>query len=464
MKQSIYKKRALAPIISAILLLVVGVILVTIVLTWGKNFTTKNLDSATDFGALSASDASLFVFSKTFKEGVVMFTYSPPSYLMDEEITITHYRIVDIPEMTSVQLTTPVTLSASTNIVPLECLYEYSKSSADITIQFITTENKYIEVKTRDPNIVCTSGGTGTEEDPIIVCNAEDLNDIRTDLDANYALGKDIDLQCFSRQDVNGWEPIGAHLSEFTGSFDGQNHTISNLYINRPATEIVGFFGDIQYSEIKNAGLEDANIIGNRVVGGLFGFMEDSNIQNCFSVGNVFAKYGVVGGLIGDVSGGIISNCYSEGFVSGGVGGVGGLMGGGGYVFSELIITDCYSNTEVQGLSLGAGTSFVGGLIGSLEPDGGNIYISNSYSSGVVNTEIGTAGGFMGNDAGVDEISNSYWDLNTSGQLTSAGGTGKTTAEMKTQSTYTGWDFSSIWGMDSSTNSGYPYLRSNPPD
>jgi len=454
MKISIYKKRALAPIISAILLLVVGVILVTIVLTWGKNFTTKNLDSATDFGALSASDASLFVFSKTFKEGVVMFTYSPPSYLMDEEITITHYRIVDIPEMTSVQLTTPVTLSASTNIVPLECLYEYSKSSADITIQFITTENKYIEVKTRDPNIVCTSGGTGTEEDPIIVCNAEDLNDIRTDLDANYALGKDIDLQCFSRQDVNGWEPIGAHLSEFTGSFDGQNHTISNLYINRPATNNVSLFGVLINSKLKNIGLININVLGSDGVGGLSGYVENSDINNCYSTGNVFGNSGA-GGLIGKSLGpsGVISNCYSASAVSKmeqDSYSVGGLVG-----YSTNNIYNSYAIGDVSG------DFEVGGLVGFFAEDI-DANIVNCYSMGAI---LGTSavGGLIGTENNLGDYNN-YWDMNTSGQATSAGGIGKTTTEMKTQSTFSGWDFSSIWGMDSSTNSGYPYLRSNPPD
>ncbi|HOZ35801.1 MAG TPA: GLUG motif-containing protein [archaeon] len=457
MKISIYKKRALAPIISAILLLVVGVILVTIVLTWGKNFTTKNLDSATDFGALSASDASLFVFSKTFKEGVVMFTYSPPSYLMDEEITITHYRIVDIPEMTSVQLTTPVTLSASTNIVPLECLYEYSKSSADITIQFITTENKYIEVKTRDPNIVCTSGGTGTEEDPIIVCNAEDLNDIRTDLDANYALGKDIDLQCFSRQDINGWEPIGTDASPFTGSLDGQNHKISNLYINRPTADYVGLFksATVESTIIKNLGLEDVNITGNGQTGGIFGSLEYGQITNSYVSGYISGGASV-GGLIGSGFNPNISNSHSTGEIRSNesAGGIAGTTEGGAY-------NNCYSLANVTRNSGVSETSF-GGFIGLIE---GTPTVNNSYSTGQIIYEGTTNPTNRGFSSDAITGTSCYWDTETSGQLTSgSGATGKTTAEMKTQSTFTGWDFSSIWGMDSSTNSGYPYLRSNPPD
>lgn len=426
MKLSVYKKRALAPIISAILLLVVGVILVTLILSFGKNFTTKNLDSATDFGKLTASDASLFVFSKTFKDGVVMFSYSPPSYLMDTDIIITHYRIVDIPEMTSVELTTPVTLSASTNIVPLECLYEYSKSSADITIQFITTENKYIEVKTRDPNIVCSSGGTGTLADPIIICDANDLNAVRLDLDANYALGKDIDLQCFSRLDVNGWQPLGTGAPPFTGSLDGKNKTISNLYINRPAASNIGLFGEIN-AHINNLKLQDINVIGSDLyTGGLLGRSTlGTSLLSQISISGYVSGTGYVGSIAGAFDGNL-SNSWSNATISGG--------------------------------------GSTGGLLGSTTDESYNTFIDNCYYAGVLSGT--TDGGLIETDetGGIFQVTSSYWDTQVSGQATSAGGTGKTTAEMKTQSTFSGWDFSSIWGMDSSTNSGYPYLRSNPPD
>jgi hypothetical protein len=58
-------------------------------------------------------------------------------------------------------------------------------------------------------------------------------------------------------------------------------------------------------------------------------------------------------------------------------------------------------------------------------------------------------------------VNNSFWDTQTSGQSSSDGGTGKTTAEMKTQTTYTdaGWDFATVWEM---ICSNYPTLRSNP--
>jgi len=357
-----------------------------------------------------------------------------------------------------VEFSSPIPLNQGDSIIPLECLYEYSLSSAELTIQLITTENKYIDIKQRDPNMVCTSGGTGTVADPIIVCDAEDLNAIRLDLDANYALGKDIDLQCFSRQDVNGWLPIGTNISLFTGSLDGQNKTISNLYINRPVTDLVGLFGNMSNGiSITNIQLLDINIIGGSNVGGLIGSVSSEGefeISNNYFSGTV-SGISPVGGLIGSNFGGDINYNYSQGTVSAS-GQAGGLIG-----YASGNITNNYSIATVTSLENNAG-----GFIGATADDAGSITIYNNYFAGVVDCNGTYVGGFIGYQAepGLVTIENNYWDMNTSGQLTSAGGTGKTTAEMKTQSTFTGWDFSTIWAMASSTNSGYPYLRSNPPN
>jgi hypothetical protein len=85
--------------------------------------------------------------------------------------------------------------------------------------------------------------------------------------------------------------------------------------------------------------------------------------------------------------------------------------------------------------------------------------IENSYAMGNVNDGSGalTVGGLIAyNDETLTTITNSYWDTETSGQLTSDGGTGKTTAEMKTQSTYTNWDFVNIWAIKEGIS--YPYF------
>ncbi|MBI3740472.1 MAG: hypothetical protein HY257_01785 [Chloroflexi bacterium] len=96
------------------------------------------------------------------------------------------------------------------------------------------------------------------------------------------------------------------------------------------------------------------------------------------------------------------------------------------------------------------GTNNVGGVVG--ENNGGTI--TTSFNAGAVSGTT-NVGGLVGiDDPGT--FTNNFWDTQTSGQSTSAGGTGKTTAQMKTQSTFTGWDFTTIWKMNSDS---YPCLQ-----
>lgn len=94
----------------------------------------------------------------------------------------------------------------------------------------------------------------------------------------------------------------------------------------------------------------------------------------------------------------------------------------------------------------------------------GNIYINKVYSFGNL-SGTGTFYGLIGAywEPSLVYTTNSFWDTETSGQSTSVGGLGKTTAEMKTQSTFTDWDFSTVWAINPTINEGYPYLRNNPP-
>lgn len=512
-------KKAISPIITTILLVVVGVILITVVLNFGKNFTTKSLDQTTNFGSLKVSDATNFVYPKYAKDGVLQINYAPPVKLENESITITQYQLLDVLDSEVVTLQTPVTLNNnSLSTIQLDCLYEYALSKPDFTIQLITAQNTYIEVKLRDPNMVCSPGGTGTIEDPIIVCNAEDLNAMRLGLDANYALGKDIDLYCFSRRDEDGWAPIGENYSTngFNGYFDGQNHTISNLYINTNKDD-VGLFGYIAYNEdktieIKNLILKDVNITGDQKVGSITGNFANlaaiSNVQSSGSIsgssyvggligvntfggfnniggdlnfssftGQINASEDYIGGLIGNNLG-TIENSNSNATISASRNYVGGITGSnGGYIrktYSEgsiissgnyvggLVGNNSKEIYDSYSLCTVSGEDSVGGLAGqNFKPffppgaAGGKIY--SSYSAGEVTGES-NAGGLVGLNTNA-LISLSVYDTNNSGQSDIGKGDPKTTAEMKTPSTYTDWDFITVWAIHPSKNNGYPYLR-----
>ena len=240
-----------------------------------------------------------------------------------------------------------------------------------------------------------------------------------------------------------GFTPIGNPQSSFTGTYDGQNHTIDSLFINEPDSDGVGMFGTTFSGTIRNLGLLNANVSGQAYVGVLVGVNLD-DVYNCYTTGSVTASMAWDGGLVGLANGGSISRSWSSCSVQGSAW-VGGLVGG----TTNVAISNCYATGSAQG-------GGAGGLVANLDYSS----ITNSYSSASVGTfETGGLVGFVGSQ---DTVSNSFWDTQTSGQLTSeGGGTGKGTAAMKTQSTFTdsGWDFTTVWAISGSVNNGYPTLQ-----
>jgi len=187
------------------------------------------------------------------------------------------------------------------------------------------------------------------------------------------------------------------------------------------------------------------NVNGDSHVGGLVGRIERGTITNCYSTSSVKGDWQHVGGLVGRNEGGQITNSYSTGNVNGNecVGGLVGRNEGNG-----ATIANSYSTGSVSG------TSAVGGLVGW---NGWNGATENSYSTGRVRGNE-CVGGLVGKIEG-GQITNSYWDRITSGQSSSAGGVGKTTAEMKQRATFANWDFVNIWAI---AYDSYPYLQWQP--
>ena len=260
--------------------------------------------------------------------------------------------------------------------------------------------------------------GSGTKNDPYIITNVYELQQISGELTAWYELGNDIDAS-----DTNNWNigygfiPIGRYTAPFEGVFDGKGHVIAGLDINQPYGICVGLFGCTgTTSEIRNVGLNDVTINGCICVGGLAGFNRGA-IEACCVSGSV-GGCTQVGGLVG-TNYGLITNCYSTADVWG--------------------RQDCPE-------SIGGQDTFIAGLVGR-SPDG---VLEDCFSTGRVsgNDCAGLAGICGGECIGC------FWDIETSGQLTSACGIGKTTAEMQTWATFdaAGWDSLSIWticeGMD----------------
>ena len=323
--------------------------------------------------------------------------------------------------------------------------------------------------------------GTGTGGDPYLIATLDNLywvtqNPAQWNTNKYFKQTANIDAGSTSSWSSGaGLLPIGSDGTPFNGQYDGQGFTILNLYINRPSTQNVGLFGYIQYGPvIQSLGLINVNITGANYTGALVGqIYRYATVQNCYSTGSVSGAAGsyYVGGLIGYIynydsywQNLTISRCYSTCNVGGSSSsvGVGGLIGGAisfNYSYSgPVVIQNCYAMGSVTGYNQVGG--FIGYFVDHHTTSNQNrVEIDYCYSKGLV-TASSNVGGFAGT-ASAYPVTSCYWDTQTSGQATSAAGTGKTTVQMNTQATFSGWDFSSIWGI-SAYNSGYPYLQYQP--
>ena len=217
----------------------------------------------------------------------------------------------------------------------------------------------------------------------------------------------------------SGFSPIGNSTSNFTGTYNGQWHTIIGLTINRSSTDIVGFFGSLGTNgTVKNIGLIASSIKGNSYVGGVVG-VNNGILAYCYNTGTISGSIGNVGGVVGNNSSGTITNCYNTGVVSGTEWGIGGVAGN-----NMGITSNCYNTGTVNGIN-----GDVGGVAGYNQSSG---TITNCYNTGAVS---GTNhGGVVGYNVGILN----YCYCNTDVYATGVGynsGTdncvGKTTAQMQ---------------------------------
>jgi len=307
---------------------------------------------------------------------------------------------------------------------------------------------------TRAADMVRTTlfqGGMGIAGNPYGIADWQQLANINQVLAGGYTFNLDNNLDASSggygllasasADGGQGWKTLGDSTSSFAGTFDGQNHTISSLVINRPTQQGVGLFGRIANgSAVRNIGVLNANVIGQSFVGALVGNSAGSStIYRAYSTGDVKGQ-GDVGGLVG-ANQSALSRSYSTATVAGSVQRVGGLVGS-----NRATITDSYATGAVTG-----GIS-VGGLVGS---NAGAV--DRTYATGAVSGTNATGGavGFNEPFFGVSVSNTFYATTDTVGGINNGGatdsgwsgnslGTAKTRAELMNHATFTGWD-PSIW-------------------
>ena len=249
-----------------------------------------------------------------------------------------------------------------------------------------------------------------------------------------------------------GWEPI----NRFSATFEGNGHTLANLFIDRPTESKIGLFGATRGSSVvRSVGLRGADVRGRSEVGGLVGDSEGT-VSTSYVSGTVRGSGDTIGGLVGRNEGRITAS-YASGSVAG-PNYVGGLAGSGN---GQIIAS--YASGSVTGAD---GSRHLGGLVGRTYGSG---RISASYAWGRVTGTHGTVGGLVGSKIEDSRVTTSYWDTATTGQSASAGGTGKTTSELQMPTDYSGiyadWnvDIDGETGGDDpwhfGTSSQYPVLK-----
>lgn len=201
---------------------------------------------------------------------------------------------------------------------------------ANDTAATFTVEDTYVDDPSKE-----FDDGDGTQQNPYIIMNARQLDNVRNHLDAHYKVGRDIDLTGYygatwaeqGWTEEMGWMPIGWPSSTsqqvFKGSLDGQSHTIIGLKINSEE-DYMGLFARI----FAENGKSDSGVVCNLNI-------ETPEVCGCTSSGK--SVYGRTGVIVGQTNNGaLIDRCTIKGgFVKGGkedsptkaVGGIVGFVG-----------------------------------------------------------------------------------------------------------------------------------------
>ncbi len=248
-------------------------------------------------------------------------------------------------------------------------------------------------------------------------------NDNAYPLDGDYVMANDIDASATATWNPDGtggyygFGPIGRHVG-FTGTFDGGGHTISNLYIRWPGNQN-GLFGLLETAGVvENLKTSGEYVEGALHTGGIVGLLRGT-IRRC-EVLEVAVHGYFVGGIAGiGADGSAIEDCKATGFVGNRGNNV---LSGGGLAGHAASVENCMASCEIDGEGIESHPS--GGLVGGLHPS---------------------------------VIVNSYYDADVAGVPDMGKGAPKTTAEMKQQATFDGWDFKAIWTIDEGND--YPALQ-----
>jgi len=355
--------------------------------------------------------------------------------------------------------------------------------------------------------------GSGTSEDEYEIStmnNLQYLSGNSPDWDKYFIQIADIDASSTSTLNGGaGFSPIGNNTTSFTGSYDGDEKTITNLTINRNTTDYIGLFGKLVSATLTDIGIVSGNVSGQNRVGILCGTSQHTTISGSYTSGQLTSTqnsgFSQCGGLLGYAWNCVIERCYSTASVSGDGERVAGLAGVVWYEYDgsyptpdKMEVKNCYATGNAEG-------TYGGGLIGYIgitsNPGSNKCIVENCYSTGNFTRTTGTSGrcggfvgyaysnntsykalvqncystgrviysgyddpttkGFLGLTSPTPVNYNNFFDSQTSQQTSGTCATEKTPTEMKDVATFTStatvglttaWDFTGNPFDDSGTD------------
>jgi hypothetical protein len=277
---------------------------------------------------------------------------------------------------------------------------------------------------------------------------------------------------CYSEGEVHARE-------EFAGGLAGSaysNSAMSGCFSTANVTGEGNYTGGLSGTLQSNSSIENAHFTGHvsglDMTGGLVGWVGESFINNSFFSGSVEGE-NRVGGVAGQLRNATIMACYAKGEITNSGNWTGGIAGTSimsSKVSESFAVTEIHSDGYIVGGLIGRigsgssienayssgnllGTNWVGGLVGWADSSS----ITNAYTANYMYAiHVDVSGGLF-NGTADNQITNAFWNTETTGEEESTGGEGKTNAEMTAQSTFTGWDFDNTWAM--LENETYPYLQ-----
>ena len=260
-----------------------------------------------------------------------------------------------------------------------------------------------------------SGSGSGTQNDPYLILNPIQLNQMRNFLNQGgvyFKMMADIDLTEFLEDEnpEQGWQPVGNSSSAaFKGILDGNGKTISGLWIQRSSTDYVGFYGYLDGATITDLTIKASTVKGQSSVGVFSGYSINTTIQNVSIAASTIDGVNNVGGVSGHSHASTINGCTFTGIVKG-ASVIGGFIGGAG---ANVTLSNNTANVSV----MGTGNS-IGGFIGRNDA-GGKLTVSGCTLNGGIISGVNHVGGCCGENIGShsngNSISNTFIHANISG-------------------------------------------------